>query len=159
MLEIITCSPYLLLFSISFFIYNYFFETIKKKEVKRLMLSEIAAKIKHNFQKISRDTRGQLGFDMSVLIGMALGIGVLILVFILIGVIGSKAYIQNEGDINSITNPTIKSNVETSITNSFGALKDASGFVSLVVLAVVFGIVLLVVTSAVGGAGYGRGAF
>lgn len=110
-------------------------------------------------KKFLADAKGQLGFDMSALIGMFLGIGVLILVLILVGVIGSKAYKVNEQDINSITNATIKDNVQTSITNVFGALKDSSSFVTIIVLTIIMGIVLVVLGSATSGVGGYRGAF
>lgn len=106
-------------------------------------------KVKKIFEKLAENQRGVTTGD---LVGLFLSVGVLIIVFILIGVLGGKMYNTTQSDINSISDPVIKGNINTAIQNSFGALKDSSSFVTIIVLTLVMGVVIYVLLGSVGGA-------
>lgn len=100
------------------------------------------------------------GIATGDLVGLFLSVGVLIIVFILIGVLGGKMYNTTQADINAISDTTIKNNVTSAIQNSFLALKDSSSFVTIIVLTIVMGVVIYVLLGSVGGvAGGGLRSF
>ena len=113
------------------------------------MLSEI----EYQEEGIVRDT-------VSAMIMLFIGIGVVVLVVILVGVIGGKAYETTQADIAATVvdlntlNPDLNGStfqvaqdINSSILGAFSALADAAGFLGIIILALVFFLVLVLLSS------------
>lgn len=88
------------------------------------------------------------GFQQGVvgaIITLIVGIGVSVMVLIFIGALGGQTYNLVEGDIDAITNTTIKSSVKNGIISGFEALEQTGSYLPLIVLAVVISLVLALV--------------
>ena len=103
------------------------------------------------------EIEGAVGESINALITLFVGLGVVVLVIILVSVIGAKTYSITQADITAITEAGIKSDVNSAIVNSFGALGDTAGFIPLVALAVVMFLVLGLVLGSLGNRGVGYG--
>lgn len=94
---------------------------------------------------------------ISAMIALFIGIGVIVLVVILVGVIGGKAYSTTQTDISAITDETIKTDINASILAGFSGLSDAAGFLGIIVLALVFFLVLILLATGMQPFAGGRG--
>ena len=102
------------------------------------------------------EAEGFVKDSVGAMIQLGVGVGVIVLIFILVGVLGGQAYNTTQADINAISDATIKASVQNSIINSFEALEDTSGYLPIMVLAVVFVLILALVMSLQNaGSGYG----
>ncbi len=88
-------------------------------------------------------------------ITLIIGVGVATLILIFVSSLGGQVWQQVEGDVDTITNTTIKSYIKESVADSFLALSKTGAYMPLIVLAVVIGLVLAIVLS-LGGAGRGQ---
>ena len=99
---------------------------------------------------------GNVAESVSALITLFVGLGVVVLVIILVSVIGAKTYSITQADIKAMDGNSqvingIEVDLNSAISNSFGALSDTAGFVPLVALAVVMFLVLGLVLGSLGG--------
>ncbi len=109
-------------------------------------------------QEIEYREEGIVRDTISAMIALFIGIGVVVLVVILVGVIGGKAYSTTQADIAEITDETIKTDINASILAGFSGLADAAGFLGIIILALVFFLVLLLLSAGMQPfAGGGRG--
>ena len=82
------------------------------------------------------------------------------MVIILVGVIGGKAYSTTQDDIQGVVGDTntvadvngtrgteIATDINASISARFGALADAAGFIGIIIFALVFFLVLLLLSA------------
>jgi len=112
----------------------------------------MTSEIVYQEEGVVRDT-------ISAMIALFIGIGVIVLVVILVGVIGGKAYETTAADIDAICDLNADSglcisgslsaeqDVNDSISSTFEALSDAAGFLGIIILALVFFLVLLLLSS------------
>ena len=107
------------------------------------MIRELINKIKS--MKTSFNETGQVGNVVGAMQALFVGLGVLVLTVILVGVLGGKAYNTVQSDISGITENAIKADVNSSIVNGFEGLNQATTFLPLIVLAVVFGLILVII--------------
>jgi hypothetical protein len=107
----------------------------KKKEKKKALLIE----------------KGGVVDVVGAMQALFVGLGVLVLTIILIGVLGGKAYTTVRSDVYSFDgnslelNGVMEKDVNASIGAAFNSLNQGSTFLPLIVLAVVFGLILLIV--------------
>lgn len=114
----------------------------------------------NEIHEIDYHEEGVVKDTISAMVMLFIGIGVIVLVVILVGVIGGKAYSTTQSDISSITDSTIKTDINASILAGFSGLADAAGFLGIIVLALVFFLVLVLLSAGMGGfAGGGQRAF
>lgn len=105
--------------------------------------------------------KGQVGIQGAVggVIFLIVGLGVATLIQIFVGVLGGKTYQLVEGDIDAITNTTIRSNIKAGIASSFEANQQTGELMPVVALAfmVILVLGLLLSLFRVGGGGFGGG--
>ena len=93
----------------------------------------------------------------SLLVGLALGIGIFVMVNIFMSTLSGQTYNLVEDNINNISDATIKGYIKDGIKGSFEGSKTLGEYTPLIVLSVVIFLVLILVTqftgSATGGAG------
>jgi hypothetical protein len=95
------------------------------------------------------DERGQGA--LSAFQALFVGIGVLVLTVILIGVLGAKAYTVVSNDVKSFDgnsleiNGAMEQDVNAAIGAAFSGFSQSTTFLPLIILAVVFGLVLVIV--------------
>jgi len=100
--------------------------------------------------------KGFVGDTMNAIQALFVAMGVLILTIILISILGGKAFTTVQSDItgiydasssddNSLGALDIRGDVNSSIVNSFEGLNQATTFLPLIVLAVVFGLILFII--------------
>lgn len=95
------------------------------------------------------------GFTVQEMITLIAGIGVIVLVFIFVGVLGGSAYQNTESDINSISNTTIKTYIQDAIASSFKGLKTTGNYIPIMALAVIISLILSLILGATGALGLG----
>jgi len=98
-------------------------------------------------QDIEYMEEGVVQDTISAMIALFIGIGVIVLVIILVGVIGGKAYSTTQTDIAAISDEAIKTDINASILSAFSGLSDASGFLGIIILALVFFLVLILLAT------------
>jgi len=98
-------------------------------------------------QDIEYREEGVVTDTIAAMISLFIGIGVIVLVIILVGVIGGKAFSTTEADIAAVTDTTIQADLNASILSGFSALSDASGFLGIIILALVFFLVLILLAT------------
>ena len=123
-------------------------------------------------KEIEYQEHGVVRDTISAMVMLFIGIGVIVLVVILVGVIGGKAYSTTKSDIddilvgdanvldgNALQGQEIATDVNAAILGTFSALSDAAGFLGIIILALVFFLVLLLLASGMqpfAGGGGGR---
>jgi len=115
-----------------------------------------------NRYELAYESEGYAEPNVTVIIGLIVGVGVATLVLIFVGVLGGQVYNQAEPDIDNISDATIKASIKTSITSGFKALETSGNYLPTVVLAVIIFVVLGLVTAlqfAGNQGGYGRGGY
>lgn len=100
---------------------------------------------------------GQVVNITQLLVGIAIGLGVFVIINIFMGTLGGRTYQLVESDINSITNTTIKGYINDGIAGSFQGTKTLGEYTPLIVLSIVIFLVLVLVTQFTGAAGGGAG--
>ena len=92
------------------------------------------------------EEEGAVSQTISAMIALFVGLGVVILVVILVGTLGGKAFntvqadiVVNEADGNL---SVISQDINASIVNAFSGFGDGVGFLSIIILALVFFLVL-----------------
>lgn len=100
------------------------------------------------------------GQAINALVAIFSGLIVIVLVVIIGLVIAGKTYSTNATALTDIndTDPTAYTAVQTAIQNTFTAVSDSTGFIIILVLAVVGGLALFYVMGYSGGAGGRPGA-
>jgi len=89
--------------------------------------------------------KGFVADTMNAMQMMFVALGVIVLTVILVGVLGGKAYNTVQTDISAISEGAIQEDVNASIVNGFEGLNQSTTFLPLIVLAVVFGLILLII--------------
>ena len=106
--------------------------------------------------KVVYEKKGAVaGLTVGEMITLITGIGVIVLVFIFVGVLGGSAYQNTESDISSISNATIKGYVQDSIASAFKGLKTTGNYIPIMALAVIITLILGLVLGTVGMTGLG----
>ncbi len=95
------------------------------------------------------------GMTVNEMITLIAGIGVIVLIFIFVGVLGGSAYQNTESDINSINNSTIKGYILDAIGSSFKGLKTTGNYIPIIALAVIIALILSLVLGIAGVTGGG----
>jgi hypothetical protein len=89
---------------------------------------------------------------VALIIMIALGVIVVVVLYIIGGVIGGSMYEAAEADIVAISNSTIEGHIQTGIADTFETYEASAGYTKITVLAVIgIGIISLMV------AGFGLG--
>jgi hypothetical protein len=114
------------------------------------MMKQIFEKLKAARQSFTE--KGFVTDTVAAMQSLFVGLGVIVLTVILVGVLGGKAYNTVQSDITGITEGNIKADVNAAIVNGFEGLNQGSTFLPLIVLAVVFGLILVII----GGGLYAR---
>lgn len=106
------------------------------------------------------EEEGVVRDTISAMIMLFVGIGVIVMVVILVGVIGGKAYSATQADIaatvvdlntlssdkNGLTYQAA-TDINAAILSSFSGLSDAAGFIGIIILALVFFLVLVLLAT------------
>lgn len=108
-----------------------------------MMIKEMFAKIKS--MVVPFEESGQVTNVMNAMQALFVALGVIVLTVILVGVLGGKAYNTVQTDIAAITDGSIRSDVNAAIVNGFEGLNQGTTFLPLIVLAVVFGLILVII--------------
>lgn len=111
-------------------------------------------------KEIEYEEQGVVRDTISAMIMLFVGIGVVVLVVILVGVIGGKAYETTQADIaatvvdlNTLdpdfngSTYQVATDINSAILSGFSGLSDASGFIGIIILALVFFLVLLLLST------------
>ena len=93
------------------------------------------------------------GFAVHEMITLIAGIGVIVLVFIFVGVLGGSAYQSTESEISSISNETIKGYITDAIASSFKGLKSTGNYIPIVALALIIALILGLIMGITGAVG------
>jgi len=111
-------------------------------------------------QKLEKKTllyrkEGQVAESVGAIVTLIIGVGVAVLILIFVGVLGGQTYNLTEGDLDAITNDTVRNSVKNSIISGFEALETTGSYLPIIVLAVIIAIVLALVIgfTAFGGSG------
>jgi hypothetical protein len=118
-----------------------------------------------NRHELAYESEGYAEPNVTVIIGLIVGVGVATLVLIFVGVLGGQVYNQAETDIDNISDATIKASIKGGITSGFEALETSGDYLPTVVLAVIIFVVLGLVTALqfanapMGGGRYGGGGY
>jgi hypothetical protein len=95
------------------------------------------------------------------IIALVVGVGIVTIVVIFISVLGGQTYTLNQTSLGTIANSQISSAINASILAGFTTLETTTGYVPLIVLAVIIFIVLTLVlgfTAFSGNTGMGGGS-
>jgi len=97
------------------------------------------------------------GQVVGTLLNYSIGFGLVIVIVIFMVVLGAKVYESQQTDIAAITNPTIASDVNSSIIGAFDSMATFTENLDIIAIAVVFGVALVVILGAFSGIGIGGG--
>ena len=100
--------------------------------------------------------KGNVGDTVGAMQALFVGLGVLVLTIILVGILGGKAYNVVQSDIDGIYSASsaddnalgalnIRADINSGIVNTFEGMNQATTFLPLIVLAVVFGLILVII--------------
>jgi hypothetical protein len=104
-------------------------------------------------EKMFKKKKGSVANEgVSLIIMIALGVIVVVVLYVIGGVITGSMYQAAESDITSITNSTVKGHIQGGIVDTFETYESSAGYTKITVLAVIgIGIISLMV------AGFGLG--
>jgi hypothetical protein len=91
------------------------------------------------------ESDGYVSENVGAIIFLIVGVGIATLVLIFVGVLGGQVFQQTEGDLDAISNSTIKNYVKNAILKGFQALNTTGSYLPIVVLAVIIFVVLSIV--------------
>ena len=100
--------------------------------------------------------------SMGSILSLVVTMGIVIVIYILMGVITGSTYQLTEADIDSISNGTVKGYLKDGMIKGFQGYKQLGTYQPLLVLSLVLGVIILVIMTVAGatgamGGGYGRG--
>lgn len=106
-------------------------------------------------KEILYEEEGYVQDNIAAIIILIVGVGVAALVLIFVSVLSGQTYSLVEGDLNKITNTTIRNYTTDGIGSAFLALKQTGQYLPIVVLAVIIVIILGLIVGLTGGMGFG----
>jgi len=98
-------------------------------------------------KRILKDKRGSVRDNINAIISLIIGVGVATLVLIFVGVLGGQTYSMVQDDISRINDSEVREHVTESVKSGFEALAQTGGYLPLLVLAIMIGIILAIVVS------------
>jgi len=98
-------------------------------------------------KRILKDKRGSVRDNINAIISLIIGVGVATLVLIFVGVLGGQTYSMVQDDISRINDSEVREHVTESVKSGFEALAQTGGYMPLLVLAIMIGIILAIVVS------------